>query len=355
MVLLMTISQFSLLKRYYGYSLISHKYDYRPLLVFSFFFILFYGFRPLVEGGHFGDTMNYYKTYTYIHDYGVYNDSGDTEPAKDLLFFVLMYSCARIVDAHLFFAICMFLYVAFMFVGCKKIDYRHGALMMLFCYGAFEFYPFAVNGIRNGIACSFVIFALGCLCKKEKRLAIVFSFVAIGFHKSAILPVAMMFYTYYVNKPKYMYVVWSSAVIISLTIGGFVDNILSMLSYDQRLANNLQNNEADGLILEHRFRWDFLLYSSMPILLGWYTVFKRRFYNKTYLLLLGTYMYSNTIWVLAIRAMYSGRIAYLSWFLYPIVMAYPLLNFPVFKKQHNKKTAWILLAHFAFTTLLWLS
>ena len=163
-----------------------------------------------------------------------------------------------------------------------------------------------------------------------------------------------MFFTYFVSKPKYMYIVWAIAILISLTIGGYIDNVLSLMSYDQRLAYNIQNNDADGVVLEHRFRWDFLLYSSMPIILGWYTIFKRKVYNKTYLILLGTYIYANSFWVLAIRAIFSNRIAYLSWFIYPIVLVYPLLNFPVFKKQHSKKTAWILLAHLGFTTLLWL-
>lgn len=241
-----------------------------------------------------------------------------------------------------------------MFAGCRNIDPPHGVLLMLFCYGAFEFYPFAVNGIRNGIACSFVIMALACLCNNKKTLAIVLSFVAVGFHKSTILPIVMMFFTYYINSPKCMYFVWAVSIIISLAIGGYIDNFLAMINYDQRLADNIQNNDADGLILEHRFRWDFLLYSSMPIILGWYTIFKRKVYNNTYLILLGTYIYANSFWVMAIRAIFSNRIAYLSWFIYPIVLAYPLLNFPVFKKQHSKKTAWILLAHFGFTTLLWL-
>ena len=161
-----------------------------------------------------------------------------------------------------------------------------------------------------------------------------------------------MCFSYYVNKPKYMYIAWGIAILVSLAIGGYIDSLLSMMSYDQRLADNLQNNNADGVVMAHRFRWDFLLYSSMPLLLGWYTIFKRNYYNKTYLILLGTYIYANCFWILAIRAIFSNRIAYLSWFLYPIVLAYPLFNFPVFKKQHSKKTALILLAHIALTTIL---
>ena len=354
-VMLCTVRYFNFLNRCSGYAVINRRYNYRSLVILSIFFILFLGLRPLVYGnGVFGDTMNYHKTYTVLQDYGILNISIDNEVGKDPLFYFLMYSCAQIMDSPLFFTICMLLYVGLMFVGCRKIDPRHGALLMLFCYGAFEFYPFAVNGIRNGIACSFVIVALACLCKNEKLLAIVLSFVAIGFHKSTILPVAIMFFTYYINRPKCMYVVWALSIIVSLSIGGYIDSLLSMISYDQRLADNIQNNDAGGVVLEHRFRWDFLFYSSMPIILGWYIIFKRKIYNKTYLILLGTYIYANSFWVLAIRAIFSNRIAYLSWFLYPIVLSYPLLNFPVFKKQHSKKTAWILLAHFGFTTILWL-
>ena len=42
------------------------------------------------------------------------------------------------------------------------------------------------------------------------------------------------------------------------------------------------------------------------------------------------------------------------WFLYPIVLAYPLFNLPIFTKDHSKKVAIILLAHFGFTTIMWL-
>lgn len=350
---ILTASMFMSLKRKHGYSVVYTRYDYRPLVLFSVFMVFFYGFRPISPW--FGDTSNYALNYRLMHDFGVYNLQGDTEATKDVLFHTFMFLSAKIMDVHLFLAICIFLYVYLMFAGCRKLDSKHGALLMLFCYGAFEFYPYAVNGVRNGIACSLLIFALASLCNNKKILAIVMSLVAIGIHKSTLLPAAMMFFTYYINKPKCMYVVWIIAIILSLTLGSYIDGFLSTINYDQRLANNLQNSYADSVLMQHRFRWDFLLYSSMPILLGWYTIFKRKVYNKTYLVLLGTYIYANAFWVLAIRAMFSNRVAYLSWFIYPIVLAYPLLNFPVFKKQHSKKTGWILFAQLCFTLLLWVT
>lgn len=352
-VFLLTFRFFYDIVKQKGCTILYKKDNYVPLLIFSIFYILFFGFRP-VSGQYFTDMSVYANNYTNFQVFGtavaVDADSFDS----DWLFFAFMKFCSHVMDMHLWFAIMMYFYIAMMFFGCRRIDINHGALLMLFSIGAFEFYTFSVNGIRNGVACSFVIFALGLLCNKKMWWAVFWSVIAIGCHKSTILPVAAMFFTYFVTKAKYMYIAWLGAIIVSLTIGGYIDAFLSTISYDDRLSSNLLENEADGLELEHRFRWDFLLYSSMPVILGVYTVFKRKIYNKTYLILLGTYMYANSFWLLAIRAIFSNRIAYLSWFIYPVVLAYPLLNFPVFKKNHSRKTAWILLGHFSFTTILWL-
>ena len=155
-----------------------------------------------------------------------------------------------------------------------------------------------------------------------------------------------------------MYGMWLAAIVVSLTFGETITNILSLVSYDERLTSVGQKGEEValewGVELENRFRWDFLLYSIMPILIGAYTLFVRKVYNNTYLILLGTYIYANAFWVIVIRDLFSNRFAYLSWYLYPIVVAYPLFNLPVFEKNHSQKAAWILVAHFGFTTAMWM-
>ena len=71
-----------------------------------------------------------------------------------------------------------------------------------------------------------------------------------------------------------------------------------------------------------------------------------------YSYLLNSYILCNSFWVMMIRASYSNRFAYLSWFLYPVVLAYPLLKFPVFETNNKQKVALILLAHTAFTIIM---
>lgn len=352
-VMLLTVKQFYTIHNYPRYAVIEHSFDYRPLLLFSVFFIILFGLRP-ISGRYFGDTRVYANRFEMLQNYGILNADGSDDVGADWLFDIILKVCVEIMDVHLWLLLLMCCYIILIYKGCKKIDRKHGALLMLFCIGSFEFYTFSVNGVRNGIACSIMIMAIAALCKRKIVVAAILCFIATGFHKSAILPAATLFFSYYVRNPKYMFIAWLTAIGVSLAVGGQIDAMLSTMSYDERLAGNLQGDEADGVIMEHRFRWDFLLYSSMPIILAWYTIFKRKLFDCTYLVLLGTYMYANAFWVLAIRAIFSNRIAYLSWFIYPIVLAYPLLNFEVFKKNHSKKTALILFAHFGFTTLMWL-
>lgn len=361
-VMLITFSKFNNMRSLKGYTVIPQRDYYKPLIIFSVFYIIFFGLRPVSHA--FGDTTIYADGYKVMQNYGVYslinNHDGSFEASQsagsDWLFYSVMFLCAQVMSVNFFFLIVMIFYITMMFWGCKKLDYKHGATLMLFCIGAFSFYGYSVNGIRNGVACSFVILALAMFCKGGKMWPAILSFAAIGCHKSAALPVACMLFTYYIKKPKYMYIVWISSIIFSLAIGGYLSNMLTLFGFDDRLSANLQSGadvaDSWGVEMESRFRWDFLLYSSMPIILGWYTIFKRKLYNNTYLILLGTYMYSNAFWVILIRSLFSNRFAYLSWFLFPVVLAYPLLNFPVFKTKHSKKTAWVLLAHFMLTTIL---
>ena len=355
-VMLLTLMKFSEIQAMRGYGVLYHRDDYKLMIFFSIFFILLFGFRPISNS--FGDTVMYDASYKIFQTYGVTEDDLPAEMNSDWLFYWGMFYCAQVIDINYFLAIVMYFYIVMMFTGCRKLDSWHGATLMLFSIGAMSFWGYAVNGIRNGVACSFVILALAGICRRERVWPIVFAFIAISCHKSTALPLVCMFFTYFIRSPKYMYIVWLGAIVISITFGETITYYLSLLSFDERLAEMGKTGEDVyddwGVELENRFRWDFLLYSSMPLLLGAYTLFVRKVYNNTYLILLGTYTYANAFWVIVIRGLFSNRFAYLSWFLYPIVLAYPLLNLPVFTRNHSRKTAWILLAHLGFTTMMWM-
>lgn len=357
-VLLLTIFKFDEIYNCHNYMVLYKKDNYKPFIIFSVFFIIMFGMRP-ISGLYFGDTSNYAAIYQMFETYGSFYVEGSSGIENDWLFYIVMVFCAQIMNVNGFFVIVICFYVMMMFAGCRKLDFQHGATIMLFCIGAFSFYAYAVNGIRNGVACSIVILALAGVCRGERVWPVLLTFLAIGCHKSTALPLACMFFSYFVRNPKYMYGIWLGAFILSLVFGEIISQMIVFVGYDDRISTYLSMNSEEaseliGIALEKRFRWDFLVYSIIPLILGAYTLFVRKVYNSTYLILLGTYTYANAFWIIVIRDIFSNRFAYLSWFLYPIVLAYPLLNLPVFEKNHSQKVSLILLGHFGFTTIMWM-
>ena len=99
------------------------------------------------------------------------------------------------------------------------------------------------------------------------------------------------------------------------------------------------------------FRIDFILYSFVPILVGWIAVLKKRIESRVYLFILNIYTFINGIWLLCIYATFTNRIAYLSWGLYPILLIYPFLKEDWGDGQY-KIFKWVAYGHLGFTLFM---
>lgn len=347
---------YSLLVITLGYALVIQAQDlcflYRRtnnILIFFYIilFVFFTGLRPL--SSVFVDTMSY------AHMYSLY-ESGNKifDPnSKEWLFEWMMYHCSSVMNVQSFFLLIEFLYVLPVLWACYKFIPNHYLLMFIFCMGAFSFFSYGVNGIRNGMACSLIIAALACvngnIC--ERIIGGLLCFAAFGIHRSSALPIIGLLGSFFVKDSRYIMGFWLFSIIISLVAGGPIEQFFISLGFDDRMEGYSSENIDAGSFSSTGFRWDFLLYSSMPIVLGYYVLFIRKVWDKNYLLLLNTYILCNSFWVMMIRASFSNRFAYLSWFMYALVLAYPCLKLPVWKNQGGV-TALILLAHFAFTFIM---
>lgn len=353
LTLFFVISQYGKINTLSGRTLILRDNNNRFFLWYVFLFVIIVGLRPVSNA--FGDTVNYASSYWMMAD--GYAKAEDMK--SDWLFNNIMYWFATHgFDIMWFFLLVEILYVVPMVMACKRLSSNSFVLLLLFCFTAFSFYSYGVNGIRNGMACSLVTLAITYLQgdKRDKIICGVLCFFAYNIHHSTALPILAMLYSNYFSKPKHMFYLWVASIGISLVMGGVVENIFAGLGFDDRMSSYIAGQEDEEAMAQFSntgFRWDFLLYSVMPIWLGWYLVFQRKIFNSTYMLLLGTYVYSNAFWVMLIRSAFSNRFAYLSWFLYPIVLAYPLIKFEIWPKQ-GQKTAMILLAHFGFTFIMWM-
>lgn len=352
LIIVLTVFFYQKITTLYDDDVLSIQADSLWMKAVYMFLILFIGLRPL--HAVFGDTVIYARIFRYLHD-GIHLLSTD----RDWLWELFQGWASQVMKVQYFFLLVTIGYIVPMYFACRRLIVDKVDLLMVFCLGAFSFYSYAINGIRNGMACSIMLLAL-TFVEDEKKANLVFvalAVIAIGFHNSLMLPVGVAVFAYYYRSLIFMFRFWIGAIVLSLLLGPQLGEFFGDLGYDDRMASYVSEEslkQYNSYFSHTGFRWDFLLYSAPPIVLGWYVLFKREFYDFRYYLLLSTYIYSNAFWIMVIYATNSNRFAYLSWFLYPIVLAYPLLKFPVFKQNHTQKTAMILVAHLAFTLFMWL-
>lgn len=321
--------------------------------------VLFIGLRPV--HAVFADTIGYVMRYeNEIAMPASWSEVYYSEDIRNewLWHFILM-ACARLgLPSWCWLTIVALGYIGFALWGIKRIfQENHTYIAFLFFISAFSFFSYAVNGLRNGLSFSVVILALTYLDNNKRDLIKfgILSFIAYNIHHSALLPLACMVISHFgLKSTKIAFYVWFLSIPVSLFAHSFFEAILVDLAPDDRLVDNLSAQYSGGIdsgFSRSGFRWDFLLYSVMPIILSYFVVFKNNVTDKTYTLLLNTYLLCNAFWILVIRASFSNRFAYLSWFIYPIVLAYPLLELD-FTDNQRKWISNILLAHLGFTAFM---
>lgn len=329
------------------------KYNIIVPLLLAIGLIYFFGNRPATTS--FGDT------YYYIHSYN--NKEGLMTPSldKEWLWNNLNVLCRdNGWSVASFFTTVAFFYVGPILFICWKTMRNNILIAFLFCIISFSFYGYGINGIRNGMACSILLVAI-CFFKEERiweiLLGCVFIAIAYFIHRSTLAPALCMIVSrFFIKKPQLAIFIWFFSILISLIFGNFIGNFIEATGiYDEKMDYflDVENSAISSQFSSTGFRWDFLLYSSMPVLMTWYITIKRNFNDSTFNLLANTYILANAFWIMVIRASYSNRFAYLSWFIYPIIIAYPLLRMNIWDDQ-DRKTGIILAAYTAFTILMFI-
>lgn len=321
-------------------------------VIFSIVVVLFIGLRP-ISGKFFTDMPMYAHTYNNILD--GYNIPEDER--GEWVFSWLGNLCKRIglIDREYFLVIATF-YFGLMAATCWRLMRRNMFVAVLFCFISFSCYSYGVNGIRNGMATSIMMFAITFLNQERKWeivIALFLMFVSIGIHKSMILPGLCAIVSFlFIKDIRYAIAFWIASIFISAVAGNYVTEFFVSLGFDDRMETYANLDEfgevKESVNVKAGFRLDFIIYSIMPIVMAWYVTIKRNFKDNMYNIIASTYILSNSFWIMVIRSNQSNRFAYLSWFLYPIVIAYPLLRMNIWEDQ-DRKLATILFLYSGFT------
>ena len=190
--------------------------------------------------------------------------------------------------------------------------------------GAFSTFSYGTNGTKAGDAAALFLCALAY--RNDKPIfASLLALASWGFHHSMSPCVLAFFIVWFYSKPRYFFYFWLTCLVLSAAHITFFQNLFASYS-DTKGASYLDVENMAGWDGKSGFRLDFVIYSFMPVVVGYYAVFRKKIDNVKYNRLLSTYLLMNGLWLLCMYAGFTNRIAYLSWFMYPIVLIYPLLD-----------------------------
>lgn len=334
------------LLRSHGYLLQEKGDGFLLPLVCGVTLTLWLGLRPVHYA--FGDTVNYAQEYADLELSTVAMDWG-----KEWIWQWLMITCkAAGMSVNGFFLLVEAGYVFSSLWAIKVLFPRHTTLGSLFMWCSLMWFSFSVNGLRNGLACHFTLLGMALWLSDKKLPAIALVLGAFGIHRSVALPLMAFALALWgkVNVPRAIGF-WVTSIILSLVAGGRITDFFSSMGFDERMTSYTNADNDMNQFSRTGFRWDFLLYSAMPIWMAWYVCVKRKAKENWYNALAVTYILSNAFWVMVIRSSFSNRFAYLSWFLYPVIIAYPLIWLPLWRNQDNR-TGIILSAYCAFSAFM---
>ncbi len=305
-------------------------------------FLAFYvGFRPI--------DYIFVDMPMYAHMFEMYADrsASAADATTDFGFYHFMEFCSRIMDAEMFFFTCFMIYLiplAVVSVKWFKQYWFYGFLMLV---TSFSFLAYGVNGIRNGMATS--IFLLAVSFANRKMIMAALLVLSYSFHKSMSLPILALCVTYGYNDFRTYLKVWLLSIPLSFVAGTLFISLFTAFGFsDDRVGVYMSDTQA---IENTGFRLDFILYSGAAVFAAWYYIEKKKYDDAFYVRLVSAYLIVNTFWILIIRAGFSNRFAYLSWFMIAIVIIYPLLKVKLINEQ-NKTIGKILILYYLFTYVL---
>ena len=276
---------------------------------------LFIGVRPV--DNVFADMVVYNKEYQeYIGELFEF----DSEAENIIFDNIAPLLASWNLPVEVFFTLIATIYFGCMYIACKKLFPNNLLVAYLACLTAFSTFSYATNGVKAGAAAS--IFLVALAYKDNLKISILLAILSWGFHHSMSMVVIAYFCSLFFKKTKWYFLCWLAACIIAILHISYFQIMFAGYT-DAKGASYLL---TDGNSYLTGFRPDFMLYSAMPIIVGYYLIYKKHIQDKGYELWLRMYLLTNSIWMVCMYASFSNRIAYLSWFLYPIVLVYPFFK-----------------------------
>ena len=322
-----------------------------PALVLTIFMIIFIGSRPIsfvfadmtgyaqaMEDGRYeGLEIGLTKNFIFQPMMGFLSSHGASKQTPIVLLAIINFMATLI--------------------AFRKFFPKDTYLTMLVFFAAFQTFAGATNGLKAGCAGALFLVALA-FYKENNLLFYTFIFLSLGFHHSMMLPIGATFLSIHYKKTKKYILFWFLCLITSILHITFFQDLFgeNLSDFDEHGANYLLMNATSiesGYTGKTGFRYDFVIYSIIPILLFNYIKKQKGKISDTYTFLINIYIFTNAVWLLCMYANYTNRIAALSWILYPIIIIYPFVKeIKRWNTNNDFNLCLVVLIHLSFTLFM---
>lgn len=294
--------------------------------------VIYVGTRPL---WCYTDSGLYSRIFRMVQS-GEWNNLAQNP--SEWFFSFIEWTCIKLTDAHgWFFVIACFYILGMCFAAWRCIP-KHFTMAVMFLFTAFSFWSYSNNGIRQGMGASLVMAGIACITPEYSKNwtkylpAIILIILGCACHNS--LYISFFAIIIWILKPeiKTAFTIWCVCLLLSPFSSNFIP-IAGSLIDDHRMGSYGSYEASADVFRRTGWRWDFILYSAMPVILAYYAIYKRHFNDFKFNTILNVYLITNALWMLINAIPYSNRFAYVSWSLYPLVLCMPLAKFNLFKSQ----------------------
>jgi len=321
---------------------VNHRNTNQGFLFVVLFFIFVIGLRPV--SGYFVDMANY-NTYYYSINYGTPFEF-DWNSDNYLFDNLMAWMGSLWLDIRLFYVFVSVIYFGCAAIAFKKIFPNDSLLAFVVFLGAFSTFSYGTNGIKAGAAAS--IFLLALAYRENKALSVFLLFVTLGCHHSMLAPIVAYVMATIYRKPKLYLYTWVVCLLLAAAHVTFFQSLFAGFT-DEQGAGYLDVERIDKDVTG--FRPDFILYSAVPVFLGYYLMTKKHIKSDYFNFIWCVYTATNCVFLLCTYGSYINRIAYLSWLMYPIVILYPFINisWSLIQKKYLKQAVYY---HLGFTVFM---
>lgn len=301
------------------------------------FIICYIGLRPVHNA--FIDMIGYDRFYNSIL-YDAFEFDWHTD--NKLYDNWVAYMASLGIPSRIVFLIYSVVYFGSIFWACKRMFPRDLLLAFVVYLASFSTFSYGTNGMKAGMAAAIFLVALSY--RKKLWISIPLALITYGMHHAMALVVASYIVVLLIKNVKFYFYLWLISFVLAALHVSYFQFLFAGFT-DEHGAEYLLSSQHSG------FRLDFIIYSIVPIVIGYILLYKYKVKSDMYNALLALYMCTNSVWLLCMYSSFTNRISYLSWFLYPIVLLYPFLNI-VWSKFQKRYLQYVVYGHVGFTIFM---